>query len=156
MEKKFQRDEHNKIIGGVATGLAEYLDVDKVWIRLGFVLMAVLGFSGVLIYLILWIVVPARPFFEFQQEPFPKQVPRRSNTRPRTLVGFTLIILGLYFTLNTFYFIPLWEYIKRLWPAVLIIIGIYMVLGASRGRTRKSVENRISDSEPDKTGGENI
>ena len=55
--KKLYRDGDDKFLGGVASGIAYYFDVDTVWIRLAFILLAFGGF-GVLTYIILWIVIP--------------------------------------------------------------------------------------------------
>jgi phage shock protein PspC (stress-responsive transcriptional regulator) len=57
--KRMYRDTDNKIIGGVCSGISEYLDIDPVWIRLLFVAVF-FGFgTGLLIYIILWIILPA-------------------------------------------------------------------------------------------------
>jgi len=57
-QKRFYRDDDEGVIGGVASGLGHYFGVDPVIIRAIFVLMFVLGGSGVLLYIILWIVIP--------------------------------------------------------------------------------------------------
>ncbi len=51
------RDADNRIIGGVAAGLAHYFKIDPLWVRLLFVALFFAGF-GTLVYIILWIVVP--------------------------------------------------------------------------------------------------
>ncbi|MES2213424.1 MAG: PspC domain-containing protein [Patescibacteria group bacterium] len=56
--RKLYRDPDNAQIGGVASGLAVYFDVDPVLIRLLFILVVLLGGSGILIYIILWILIP--------------------------------------------------------------------------------------------------
>ncbi len=57
--RRMYRDPDNKIIGGVCSGMSEYLGIDPVWIRLLFVAVF-FGFgTGFLIYVILWIIVPA-------------------------------------------------------------------------------------------------
>lgn len=56
--KRLYRDEDNAAVGGVCAGLGHYFDIDPVIIRVLFVLMVILGGSGILVYLILWIVVP--------------------------------------------------------------------------------------------------
>jgi phage shock protein C len=48
------------MVGGVCAGLGEYLNADPTIIRLVFVLLTLAGFSGVLIYLVMWLVVPAK------------------------------------------------------------------------------------------------
>jgi len=59
MEKRLFRNEHDKIVAGVASGLADYLQMDKSVVRLLFVLGA-FGLVGVglLVYIVLWIVIP--------------------------------------------------------------------------------------------------
>lgn len=56
--KKLYRDPDHRVLGGVCSGLGAYFDIDPVFIRLIFVLLLFIGGSSVLIYLILWIVVP--------------------------------------------------------------------------------------------------
>ncbi len=58
-KRRLYRDRDNKIIGGVASGLAAYLGVhDPIWIRIGFVAMMMAGFASVPLYLVLWIAMP--------------------------------------------------------------------------------------------------
>lgn len=60
MDKRLFRNEHDKIIAGVSSGIAEYMEVDVTIIRLLFVLSTIfLVGTGVLVYLVMWIVVPA-------------------------------------------------------------------------------------------------
>ena len=55
------RNQNDKILGGVASGLANYLRIDPSIVRILFVLFT-LGFgSGILLYVIFWIVLPSRP-----------------------------------------------------------------------------------------------
>lgn len=48
----------DRILGGVCSGLAEGLHIDALWVRLGFVLLAFLQGIGLLIYILLWLVMP--------------------------------------------------------------------------------------------------
>jgi phage shock protein C len=57
-EKRFLRKRDDRMLFGVASGIADYLDIDPVIIRLLFVLMALGGGHGVLVYLILAILMP--------------------------------------------------------------------------------------------------
>lgn len=56
--RRMFRDPDNRIIGGVCSGLAAYWRIDPTIVRLIFVILAIFGMAGVLIYLILWIVLP--------------------------------------------------------------------------------------------------
>ncbi len=60
--KKLYRSVNNKMLGGVAAGLGEYLNIDPTIVRLGFVALALMGGPGIVIYLIMWLVVPPEPF----------------------------------------------------------------------------------------------
>ena len=56
--RKIYRDTDNRFIGGVCSGLEHYFGIDKVWIRLLFVLLFfTVGFS-LLLYIILWVIIP--------------------------------------------------------------------------------------------------
>ncbi len=57
--KKLFRNPDDKVLGGVASGLAAYFGVKELlYIRLAFVFLTIAGGSGVVIYLILWIITP--------------------------------------------------------------------------------------------------
>ncbi|MTI32390.1 PspC domain-containing protein [Xanthovirga aplysinae] len=56
--KKMFRDPDKRVFGGVASGVAAYFGVDPNLIRVLFVLTAIFGGSGIIIYLILWIITP--------------------------------------------------------------------------------------------------
>jgi phage shock protein PspC (stress-responsive transcriptional regulator) len=58
--KKLFRDIDDKFIAGVSSGIGHYLGIDAIWIRLIWVILVLVGFgSPILIYLLLWIIVPA-------------------------------------------------------------------------------------------------
>ncbi len=59
MEKRLYRNEHDKVIAGVASGLAEYMQVDVAIVRILFVLsIFFLAGAGLLVYIVIWIAVP--------------------------------------------------------------------------------------------------
>jgi len=59
MEKKLFRNEHDKMIAGVASGLADYMQVEVTIIRLLFALSTIfMAGGGLLAYIIMWIIVP--------------------------------------------------------------------------------------------------
>jgi phage shock protein PspC (stress-responsive transcriptional regulator) len=58
MSKKLMRKRSDQMIFGVASGIADYLNIDPVIVRLLFVLMALTGGHGILVYLILTIIMP--------------------------------------------------------------------------------------------------
>lgn len=52
------RDPDDHLIAGVAAGLANYFNISAIWIRLLFTLTVFLGGMGIILYIILWIVIP--------------------------------------------------------------------------------------------------
>ena len=56
--RRFYRDEDNNYIGGVAAGLGAYFDIDPLWLRIAFIALIFLHGLGIVVYVILWIVVP--------------------------------------------------------------------------------------------------
>jgi phage shock protein C len=56
--KKLRRSSKEKMIAGVCGGLAEYFECDPILIRLLFVLFLLLGGSAILVYFVMWLVVP--------------------------------------------------------------------------------------------------
>ncbi len=62
MNKKLYRSNKDKMLGGVAGGLADYFAIDPTLVRIIFVVSLFAGGAGVLAYIILWIVVPEEPY----------------------------------------------------------------------------------------------
>jgi phage shock protein PspC (stress-responsive transcriptional regulator) len=56
--RRLYRDPQNRVIGGVCSGLGHYFRIDPVWFRLAFVLAVIVFGTGILLYIILWIVIP--------------------------------------------------------------------------------------------------
>jgi len=146
------RDGRNAAIGGVAAGFAEYLDVDPVLVRLGFVLLAFVNGLGVLFYLVCWLVMPRR------EAAVPPPVPsagadafdeaRTAGERlaaqvraaaPDTAaaqltVGSLLVIVGallLGHNLDWFHW-PHWLRFGTLWPLLLVALGLGLIAKSRR------------------------
>lgn len=166
MEKKLQRNEEDKMLAGVCSGLADYFDVDVTWIRIAFVVATLAGFSGILAYIILWIAVPARPYLPggytprgrrydadyrvYEEtttssytvpEPSKAELKSRKSGNGRMIAGLVLVGFGAYFLLDEFNVIPYWFDFDKLWPLVFIIPGILII---SKNGKRRSYD-RESD-----------
>ncbi len=57
--RKLQRSTSNKMIAGVCAGIANYFNLDPTIIRILYVLMVFFAGFGILLYLILWLVIPS-------------------------------------------------------------------------------------------------
>jgi phage shock protein PspC (stress-responsive transcriptional regulator) len=56
--RRLFRDPDDHLVAGVCAGIANYFNINPVWLRLAFALFIPVGGSGLLLYIILWIVVP--------------------------------------------------------------------------------------------------
>jgi len=145
MEKKLYRDETRKVIGGVCAGLAEYFGVDISIVRLLFLLTLILKGGGMLIYIILWIVLPKKSY-QINQPPFvdytvpptaPPQADPQLFNQPQKrstasiIAGAVLVLLGMYFILDDFNIIPNWDF-DHFWPVILIAVGIVFVFSGNK------------------------
>jgi phage shock protein C len=59
--RKLYRSKTNRQLAGVCGGLAEHFNLDATLIRVLFVLLAVLGGSGLVLYVAMWIIIPKGP-----------------------------------------------------------------------------------------------
>jgi len=59
--RKLYRSKSNRQLAGVCGGLAQYFNLDATLVRVLFILLAVLGGSGLVLYLAMWIIVPKEP-----------------------------------------------------------------------------------------------
>ena len=71
--KRLVRKQDDRILFGVAAGLADYIGVDPVIIRLLFVLLTLVGAHGILIYLILLIIMPEEGIVAAKANPFDEE-----------------------------------------------------------------------------------
>jgi phage shock protein PspC (stress-responsive transcriptional regulator) len=59
--KRLYRLPNDKIIAGVCSGVGEYFSVDPVVVRIAFLMLVPIMFTGIFSYLICWIVIPQKP-----------------------------------------------------------------------------------------------
>ena len=65
MREGISRSRQNRIFGGVASGLANYLSIDPIIVRILFVVSVFFSGIGILLYLIMWIVIHEEKFTDF-------------------------------------------------------------------------------------------
>lgn len=151
MEKKLHRIPDQAVFGGVSAGIAQYLHIDVVIVRVVFVVMALpllppgFGMTG-LIYIILWAVLPTGPAGEvytthtaFGSEPSKSSDPifdKKRSDQTVMILGGVLIFFGAVMLIDDF---PVWyQFKKYFWPIVLMAIGAFLIL---RQRDKES-ENK--------------
>ena len=148
---RLYRSRKDKIIGGVAGGLAEYFDVDVVLVRVLWVLAIFVAGGGIIAYIIAWIIIPEKMYASPGRSSKARQWPAGSDTaapdeeeaalktarfeeeiekeqearnRRRRNTGLVLIGLGIIFLArNAFGFI-----FHYFWPLLLVALGIFFLL----------------------------
>ena len=60
-DKRLCRSRSNRSLAGVCAGIAEYYGWDPTLVRVAWIVLTLLGGSGILLYLIMWLVMPEAP-----------------------------------------------------------------------------------------------
>lgn len=134
---RLYRSESNKVIAGVAGGLAEIAEIDATLIRIGFLLLFVFGGSGLLIYIILWLVMPSKSDLGTKSEDVIRKnademktsaevmAKRAKGSDARSLIGLAIVFMGVVFLLQNYgyNFINL----DKTWPLFIIVVGIVIL-----------------------------
>ena len=146
MKNRLFRSESNRVLGGVCGGLGEFLGVDPLFIRIFFVAWTALGEFSVLIYFILWVVMPSKIASDAGEKLSSDELGARirlvvdeirmivhqHSPELITFAGVGLIAWGVYYLLRRFGF-PwfAWDFTSYLWPAFLIIAGVFVLIRAT-------------------------
>ncbi len=122
---ELRRSRTDRILGGVAAGIAHYFGIDPILVRLGFVLLTIAGGSGVLLYLIAWLIIPEETEGEARA---PARSAGLDAATTRLLLGGALIAIGGIMLASRF--IP---YFSRVfWPLAFIVAGAAVIMGAAK------------------------
>ncbi len=78
--KRLYRSRSQVMLGGVCGGLGEYLNVDPTVLRLLFVLLALIAGHGILVYLIMWLIIPQEPLAKDDVIPAPAKPAGEENS----------------------------------------------------------------------------
>lgn len=153
--RRLYRSRHDRILGGVAAGVAEYFNIDPTIVRLAWLLTVLWGGAGVVLYIIAWIVVPLDPGGNAYSAAAAETVdgetdgdiggPRSSGTtrgghggdfgarrssgpdRDQSAIGWTLVGIGLLVVLfGTNFLVWLFDPVVML-AVVFIIIGLFFL-----------------------------
>jgi signal transduction histidine kinase len=126
---RLERSRRDRILGGVAGGIADHLGVSAVAVRLTFVLLALAAGFGAVVYGLVWLLAP----LEAPGEPVAatRSMPRPG---PGRIIGAILVVVGVIGLLWLFGF---WFGGGLAWPAVLAAIGFAVLWARDEdGRAR--------------------
>lgn len=123
---RLRRSTDDKVVAGICGGLGRYFDVDPLFFRLAFVVLAIGGGSGVLLYVIGWIVIPE------QGDNEPVASGGSLGSQGPVLAGVALIAIGAMLLMNNL--VPWFDRIML--PLVVIAAGAALLYtGGRRDRT---------------------
>ncbi len=151
MTQRLYRSRTDAVIGGVCGGLGQYLGLDPVWVRLFFIVLTLANGIGVLIYLLLWIVIPREGNGEFASrdtirtgtdeiaarakemgDDLSTNLPR-ANRQTGIAIGAALILFGvILFLQNLNLWFLSWLNVETLWPLLLVFGGLILILRQMR------------------------
>ncbi|NJD23302.1 MAG: PspC domain-containing protein [Melioribacter sp.] len=138
MKDKLYRSRRMRVFGGIAGGLAQYFNLDPILVRVLFVVVTILHGFGILLYIILWIVVPEEPFeIAYKVNTDDQTAGEQSaqtdstnfdGTQPipqkqssgRIVLGIILIVIGLIFFADRI--IPSFD-LRDVLPIAFVLIG---------------------------------
>jgi len=143
-QARLMRSETNKMFAGVCGGIATYLGIDAVFVRLAFILLIFASGIGILLYLILMILMPSESNLDSpSSQVIQNNVDRfgndvssgvdkmRQHPQGPTIAAGLLILLGLYFLLENVGWLY-WFNSQWLWPVAIIGLGLYLLVRRNR------------------------
>jgi len=139
---QLRRSRTDKILGGVSGGLAEYSGIDALLWRVGFVALALAGGTGVIVYLLLWLLMPAGPTgygppaYGAPGQPRVKAPAGPRSPVPGVTIALLLILVGALTLITRF---SNWDLGPRAFlGTALLVVGLGLVAAAfSGGRTAR-------------------
>lgn len=145
MNTNLYRSRTDAVLGGVCAGLAQYLAIDVVLVRLFFVLLTLASGPGVLIYLVLWIVLPqaAAPAGQATLQSRAGELAGQvgaafggADPRAGRTIGAALLLLGGFFLLQQLDPVSMrWFDGDLFWPLLLILGGVVLIWRRAKGAT---------------------
>jgi phage shock protein C len=128
MNERLYRSRSDRMIAGVAGGLAQSMRLDPSIVRIIWaILVPATGGLALIVYIVMAIVVPEEPAGAEHAPPRPV-----TGTSFAVPVGAALVVLGAYLLLRQY--IPQLDF-DRIWPVLLIGLGVLLLIVAMRRRS---------------------
>lgn len=150
MTRRLYRSRTDTILGGVAAGLASYLNTDPALVRIAWaILVPLTGGAALIAYIVAWVVVPEEPLGAASRpgaeatDPVTGEtiapvsgaatepVPRPSDGRGGMVVGIGLVLVGLWFLVREY--VPDIDW-SLIWPLIVVGVGAAILVTSMRRR----------------------
>lgn len=110
------RSRADRMVAGVCGGLAKYLGLDSVWVRLAFVVLTIVsGGAALLAYVVAWIVIP---------EGDGAGAPAEAGPGGSIVIGALLVVVGVGALVDRL--VPWLD--RVFWPVVIISLGVALIM----------------------------
>ena len=124
---RLRKSSSDRVMFGVAGGLAEHLDIDSTLVRVAFVVLGFASGIGLIAYIVLALVMPeavegAAPV----EDSMPDTEAEARTKRNRNLIGGLLVIIGVVFLLLQLEFLS-WLRWSLIWPLIVIGAGVALI-----------------------------
>ncbi len=130
---RLRKSSSDRVMFGVAGGLAEHLDIDSTLVRVAFVVLGFASGIGLIAYIVLALVMPeavegAAPTQDSmpEQDSTPDTGAEARTKRNRNLIGGLLVIIGVVFLLLQIEFFS-WLRWSLIWPLIIIGAGVALI-----------------------------
>jgi phage shock protein C len=114
--RRLTRPKGDRWLGGVASGLGAYFDLSPTIYRIAFVVLALAGGTGVLLYVVAWLVIPE----EGSADSIAGEELRKHRDHPRRLLGLAILGLAAILALSSAHF---WPSPGNFWVAIALLIA---------------------------------
>lgn len=143
MEKRIYRSRRERMIGGVAGGIAEYFEIDPVIVRFAFIALTLFNGVGLILYIVGMVIIPDQAMrVDLKSEssiPYTAEVPQQRKEKFSMILGVILIVAGILFGLDNF--VPHFD-IEDSFPLILVLLGVWIIVS---GRKKKIGERYESE-----------
>lgn len=126
--KQFARSQIDRVFLGVCGGIAHYLDIDPLILRLIFVFSVLIGGWGAVVYIVAAMMIPLETSTSKLSS---EETARLKQANTKTLTGTAFILIGFFFIFDFFgiieYFSVLGIPPELFWPVSFVVFGIYFL-----------------------------
>ncbi len=150
--KKLYRAGKDHVLGGVCAGLAEYLSIDVIFIRVIWLILTLVHGFGAVAYVVCLVLIPKNPAHE--QLPISEQ---KKAENYGLYIGLALVIIGLNVVFHRWFDFFFWDldwlfftfHWKIVWPILFVLLGVWFIVRSSKEEKNSGTSKHVFYRSPD-------